>query len=155
MPCRLGWTLALVFAVATSALLYLFVVRGSTLPASDGRQAIQLSAGERDLVLGEMRAFLAAVQQITRAGVDGDVSRVVAAARGVGVSARHEVPASLVGKLPLEFKQLGFATHDGFDRIADDTAELGDATHALGEMAELMQNCVACHAAYRLDLEQP
>ena len=55
---RLCWLLTMVFVLATATLLYLFVIRGETLPASDGRKAVLLAPGERDTVLAEMRAFL-------------------------------------------------------------------------------------------------
>ncbi len=64
------------------------------------------------------------------------------------------VPGTLMGKLPLEFKKLGFDTHTRFDQLALDAEQLGDPGHSLTQLAELMQNCVACHAAYRFEVEQ-
>ena len=140
-----------VLLAAVIGMAYLFVWRGSVLPASDGRTAILLEAGERDLVLSEMRAFLQSVQQIFAAVAADDVPAISEAARRVGAAAQQAVPASLVGKLPLEFKTLGFDTHRQFDALALDAEQLGDKTHALRQLAELMQNCVGCHAAYRID----
>jgi cytochrome c556 len=34
-----------------------------------------------------------------------------------------------------------------------DAADLGDKEHAMQQLGALMQNCVACHAAYRIDPE--
>jgi len=62
------------------------------------------------------------------------------------------VPGTLMGKLPIELKKLGFDTHTKFDQMAMDAEELGDGSHALEQLATLMQNCVACHSAYRLDI---
>lgn len=150
---RICWSLVLILAVAVSVLVYLFVVRGATAPASDGRTAILLAPGERDLVLTEMRGFLAAVQSITDGVVKQDPAAVAAAARLAGVPAQHSVPASLVGKLPLPFKRLGFDTHGRFDQLALNVEQFGDTSQVLPELVELMNNCVACHAAYRIDLE--
>lgn len=147
--------LALLFLTATSVLVYLFVIRGETLPASDGRTAILLGPGERDLVLAEMRGFLVAVQGITQAVADQDPAAVAAAARQVGAAAQQGVPASLVGKLPLDFKRLGFDTHSRFDQLALNAEQFGDTSEVLPELATLMGNCVACHAAYRIDPERP
>jgi cytochrome c556 len=152
---RLCWVLTVLFAAATAVLVYLFVIRGQTVPASDGRTAILLAPGERDLVLGEMRDFLVALQEITRGVVDQDATAVATAARRVGAAAQHAVPASLVGKLPIEFKRLGFDTHGRFDQLALDTEQMGDTANVLAGLAMLMQNCTACHAAYRIDLERP
>ena len=129
---------------------YKFLVQGSVTQSSDGRVAILLNPGERDMVLAEMRAFLDSVQQINAGIAADDMDKVVAAAQTVGRAAQGAVPASLVGKLPLEFKKLGFDTHSKFDQLAMNTTDLGDGGAALGELATLMQNCVACHAAYRL-----
>lgn len=150
---RLCWFLTLVFAATTLSLAYIFLVRGATVPASDGRTAILLSPGERDLVLTEMRGFLAAVQQITSAIARDDVTAVSAAARRVGAAAQQGVPASLVGKLPVEFKTLGFDTHERFDQLAMDADQFGDITPVLTALATLLNNCVGCHATYRIDLE--
>ena len=150
---KLCWLLTLVFAVAAGAMAYVFLIRGQTMPASDGRMAILLDAGERDLVLTEMRGFLASVQAITDAVVREDPAGVAAAARQVGAAAQQGVPASLVGKLPLEFKKLGFDTHQKFDQLALDAEQFGEADQALPALAELMHNCVGCHAAYRIDEE--
>ena len=35
--------------------------------------------------------------------------------------------------------------------LALDADELEDPEHSLQQLSELMQNCVACHAAYRID----
>jgi hypothetical protein len=147
--------LALLFLAATAVLVYVFVVRGETTPASDGRTAILLVPGERDLVLAEMRGFLVAVQGITQAVTDQDSAAVAAAAHQVGAAAQEGVPASLVGKLPLDFKRLGFDTHSRFDQLALNIEQFEDTSPVLPELATLMGNCVACHAAYRIDLERP
>ena len=57
-----------------------------------------------------------------------------------------------MGKLPIEFKQLGFDTHTKFDQLAMDAEDLEDGNHALSQLATLMENCVGCHAAYRLNI---
>ena len=152
---KICWSLVAVLVLASGTLAYRFLLRGAVVPASDGRSAILLAPGERDLVLAEMRAFLQSVQEIVAALGEGSLDGVSAAARRVGVAAQHEVPSSLVGKLPGEFKFLGFDTHGKFDQLALDAEQLGDAGHTLGQLAELMRNCVACHAAYRIDLETP
>ncbi len=134
---------------------YKFIIKGNiaTGPTTDGRISILLSAGERDLVLAEMRAFLRSVQQISYAISEDNMILASEAARKVGKAAQGEVPASLVTKLPLQFKKLGFDTHSKFDQLAMDTNDLGDGNHSLSQLASLMQNCVACHEMYRIDVE--
>ena len=129
--------------------VYKFIFQGSTSGSTDGRIAIVLNAGERDLVLVEMRKFLESVQKITT-GIAGDDMELVAEyARKSGKAATVGMPGTLMGKLPLGFKKLGPGTHKQFDQLALDAEQLGDGDHALSQLSTLMQNCVACHAAYR------
>ncbi len=57
-----------------------------------------------------------------------------------------------MGKLPMPFKQLGRDTHARFDQIALDAEQLGDPRHALSQLNDVLDNCVACHAAFRIDV---
>ncbi|MCU7933164.1 MAG: cytochrome c [Candidatus Thiodiazotropha sp. (ex Codakia rugifera)] len=134
------------------AMAYKFLWQGEVAPASDGRIAILMPASERDLVLTEMRGFLQAVQTILSATQVEEMVRVVESARQAGMAAGEGMPGSLVGRLPAGFKKLGFDTHRRFDNLALDAEQLGDPQHSLQQLTELMTNCVACHAAYRIDL---
>jgi hypothetical protein len=58
---------------------------------------------------------------------------------------------SLMGKLPIGFKKMGLDTHAAFDQLALDAQEFGDRDQALSALHKLMNNCVASHAAYRID----
>ncbi|RRQ21728.1 hypothetical protein D6C00_07030 [Thiohalobacter thiocyanaticus] len=151
--CRICWGLVAVFLVLTGGMAYLFVYQGSVRPAADGRTAIVLEPGERALILAEMRAFVESVQQITTGLSQEDMETVVEAARKSGRAAQQQVPVPLMGKLPLAFKQLGLDTHQQFDQLALDAEQLGDPAHSLQQLGRLMQNCVACHAAYRLEVQ--
>lgn len=139
-----------VLAAIIAGLAYKFIVAGSTEKSADGRTAIVLAPAERDLVLAEMRGFVAALQQISAALAKDDMQAVAKAARGIGMAMSHEVPPALIGKLPLEFKQLGFATHADFDQIAQDATDLGDPRHTLDQLGSTLGRCVACHSTYRL-----
>ena len=132
---------------------YKFIYKGNVVTAIDGRIAIVLTAAEKDLILEEMRGFLSATQQIVQAVSHDNMDTVITAAKTVGRAAQAEVPASLVGKLPMAFKKLGFDTHTKFDELAMDAQDMEDKEQTLKLLGQLMQNCVACHAAYRLDLE--
>jgi len=129
--------------------VYKFIFQGSISGSADGRIAIHLDAGERDLVLAEMRGFLESVQKITMGIAANDMELVTEYARKSGMAATDGMPGTLMGKLPLGFKKLGPDTHKKFDQLALDAEEFGDGDHALSQLSALMQNCVACHAAYR------
>ncbi|OYY95396.1 MAG: hypothetical protein B7Y41_02515 [Hydrogenophilales bacterium 28-61-23] len=120
-------------------------------PAMEHRKPITLSAEEKAHIHLEMRLFLAGTQKIVTGIAANDMKLVTAAASSLGMAAAHEVPAGLRARLPLEFKKLGQATHQGFDDLARDADSLADANHALRQLGQVMSNCVSCHAMYRLE----
>ena len=153
--CKLCWTLFTLLVLTTAGITYQVVVLGNVETAPDGRVALQLTQQERNLVLSEMRDFLTAVQKIIDATNRQEMQAAAAAARKVGMAAQTSVPPGLIAKLPLEFKQLGFDTHRKFDALALDAEQLGDPDHTRNELSSLMANCIACHAAYSLVLDNP
>jgi len=128
--------------------------QGSVIESPDGRISILLNASERNMVLQEMRAFLESVQQITKAATENNMKIVAESASKVGKAAQGAVPGTLIGKLPIEFKKLGFDTHLKFDDLALNAKDFGDSNQVLIQLSELMQNCVGCHAAYRIDVSE-
>ncbi len=148
--CKFCWTILLALIVVIGVAVYKFGFVGSVVPAPDGRQALQLTSSERSLVLTEMRDFLIAVQNILAATNTEDMPAAAKAARKVGRAAQTAVPPGLVAKLPMEFKKLGFSTHSKFDELALDAEQLQDPQQTREQLAELMKNCVACHATYSL-----
>lgn len=81
------------------------------------------------------------------------MSLVIEAVKRSGNNARMAVPDSLVGKLPLAFKKLGFDAHSKFDELALNTEQLGDPDHALAQISTPLENCVSCHAMYKINAE--
>lgn len=152
--CKKCWFTVFVLFAVLSGVAYKFIYQGNTVEGSDGRTAVVLNAAEKDLLLTEMRTFLTVVQQITTAVTKEDMQLVADSARSVGGVAQAAVPASMTVKLPLEFKRLGFDTHSQFDLLALDAEQLGDPKHSLKQLSHLMKNCLACHATYRVQLEE-
>lgn len=130
--------------------LYRFLIAGETLAGKDQRTTLVLEEGERDLVLTEMRQFLIAVRGITAAANNDNMEKLAGHARAVGTTAAAAVPASLMEKLPMEFRLLGRETHNGFDAIAMDAESLGDTAHAMEQLADLLDNCIACHSTFQI-----
>jgi hypothetical protein len=116
----------------------------------DERKALNLTPPERAMILLEMRQFLGGIQVMTEAFSRDDLKAVAQAAKPLGAQAAHEVPDSLKAKLPKEFKQLGFATHSGFDQLAMDADSLGDTKHAQKQLGNILQNCVNCHSQFQI-----
>ncbi len=137
----------LTFIIAIGA--YKFIILGSTTITVDNRTIIHLNDIERNIVLTEMRDFLKSVQKITLGIATNDMQLVSEAARHSGNGVQRNIPASLVGKLPIGFKKLGFDTHSRFDQIALDAESFSDTQHTINQLAEIMQNCIACHDSFQ------
>lgn len=120
-------------------------------PDPDVRIMLSLPNDERVLVLEEMRAFVVAVQSIFDGLAKKDFAQVSLAAKTMGSGAANEIPDRVVVKLPQTFIQLANNVHTTFDAIALDALDLEDANHVAGQMAELMQNCIACHGMYQVN----
>lgn len=147
---RIHLAIIVLLLVVIGGLVYTFVVAGSTQPAADGRVAIVLDPAERALMLREMREFVAGVERVTGALARDDMPAVAAAARAVGSAKARDVPVGMLGKLPLEFKTLAFATHRGFDAIAAAADAGATSRQTLTALSELLGQCVTCHARYAL-----
>ncbi len=139
--------LSLFMLIAGAA--YMFIDRGQA-AASDDRTAIELTAAERNIILAEMRGFLDSIQEVVQGLAANDMNSVAKAARRSGMVATHDIPVSLMHKLPMGFKELGGPTHKLFDGLAREATEMGNVQIITEKLGVLMQNCVACHASYRL-----
>lgn len=147
-------SVAIALWVATIGVFAWFFVHGHTETGSDGRQAVVLEAGERGLILGEMRGLLAATQGVVQGIQQNDMKQVAQAARAVGMASAVDVNPALMAKLPMEFKSLGMSVHHDMDDLAA-AAEAGKpAGELLGMLSASMEKCVACHSAWQLKAEQ-
>ena len=118
----------------------------------DQRTPLALSDDEAAFIRREMRGLLESIREILDAAGTSDRQRIIAAARRAGMNgpeAEH-IPQSLAPKLPLEFRKLGLATHRAFDQIALDVEKSGAAALVHRQLADLMNNCTACHATWRI-----
>ena len=141
---------ALLLWVVTITVLLWFFLRGSTAAGTDGRTAIMLHPEERELVLSEMRGLLVATQGILEGANQGDIPRIIKAARAGGMAGTAEVNPALMAKLPLEFKALGMSVHHEMDEIAKAAEEGRPTTELLKMTSDTLTKCVACHAAWQL-----
>jgi len=143
------WTI-IILLLGLSGFLVNKFVSGKVEPSEDGRTSVILTKDERNLVLAEMRAFLVSVQGVSQAITENNMDKVEKLATKAGMAAEQDTPGSLLQKLPLGMKKLGFGTRDKFDEIARTAKTSKDAAIARKQLDTLMQNCIACHIAYRL-----
>ncbi len=122
-------------------------------PDDPERQVLLLPPEARSAVLREMRIFLQSVAGVLHGARIGDLEQAAEQAKRSGMGARAMLPQGLMGRLPQAFRTLGMDTHRRFDQLAMDAAQMGDPDLALEQLDRLMDNCVACHAMYRIDPE--
>lgn len=142
--------IAILLWVATIAVFAWFFIRGNTVAGSDNRTAVVLGAGERNLILSEMRGLLAGTHDILDGINHNDPKQIAQAARSIGMGSAADVNPALMAKLPMPFKQLGMSVHHDMDDLAQ-AAESGKSMPELQSMlTNTVAKCVACHAAWQL-----
>jgi hypothetical protein len=100
-----------------------------------------------------MRVYLESTRGIIEALADRKMSVVAENARKAGTGALHDVRLSVAAKLPPEFVLLSMDTHQKFDalsRYADAAGRIGGKTEVLQHLSDILANCTACHATYRI-----
>lgn len=123
--------------------------------ADDSRQRIDMPDMMREHMLGNMRDHLLALTEIQAHLGSGafDAAAEVAESRlGMTSLASHNAE-HMAGFMPAEMREIGTRMHTAASRfaiVAQDSAVDGDAKRAISALSTVMQQCVACHAAYRV-----
>ena len=146
------WIIAIVSILLNLGLIYLFLIKGSTVKSTDSRIAIELPQEHQDFALKEMRDFLESVQQINEGILNNDATKVINAGKKSGGSVIDHAPKGLLGKLPAGFKQLGFGAHDLFDEIAVSAEKEFNPKTSQMQLNTLLNTCTACHSSYKFVL---
>ncbi len=121
--------------------------------SNDKREAIALSALERDHVLAEMRQMLQSTEGVVTGLAAGDMAAVQSAAALSGRRAPMTVDQMLHTKFSKEFLSLGAAAHGGFDDIARLATEGAGSTAVTAKLGDVLQACTSCHETYRIEIE--
>ena len=143
------WAIIVLLLVFSGFLVNKFI-SGSVAPYEDGRTSVVLTKDERNLILAEMRAFLVSVQGVSQAISENNMEKVAEVAHKAGMAAEEGTPGSLLQKIPLPMKKMGFGTREQFDGIAQTAKTTKDAKLAREQLDTLMLTCIACHSTYRL-----
>jgi cytochrome c556 len=138
---------------AVAALFMLVVATAAR--AADTRQKVELPPMMRDHMLANMRDHLLAVSEIQDALAKGAFDRAADIAENrVGMSSLKSHGAShMAPYMPEAMRDIGTGMHRAASRFAvaaQEAAVTGDTRRALGSLAEVTRQCVACHAAYRV-----
>lgn len=135
-------------------LIFRFFIIGNTIQnPKDNRVAIALSKENREFVMFEMRTFLEGIKNIHDGLQSNDYKKIELNASKSGMSVENHVPAELFRSLPLDFKKMGFDTHDRFDKIAKMAKEKARKEAINQELSGLMNNCVSCHSSFKIEVK--
>lgn len=123
---------------------------------SDARMLVEFPPVLREHTLASMRDHLRSLQRIQQALAEGayDEAGEIAEQR-LGMSSLPLRQAHEVAKyMPRGMQDAGTAMHRAASRFAlslQEAAITHDLHKPLAELAQVTANCVACHAAYRLN----
>jgi len=118
----------------------------------DARQKIKLPAMMKEHMLGNMRDHMLAIHEIQSALAKNEVDKAAdIAEQRIGMSSLVEHHAAMMAPyMPKNMQEIGTEMHHAASRFAIVVKE-GDAMKSLDGLAKITQQCVACHAAYRLN----
>ena len=138
----------------TISLLFLALMLSSVALAEEKRQAdaridLQLTEPEATVFLAEMREMLRSIQGIITGIGKEDRELIISSARYSGNRMARNTPASIREKLPESFKALGGPTHLMFEELVI-RAEVEEMDMLAEFTGELMEQCLACHAQFRV-----
>ena len=122
---------------------------------ADGRQAVAFPEPLRTHTLANMRDHLAALQEIQQALAEGAYERAAGVSENrLGMTSLKSHGAHDVAKfMPGGMQAIGTEMHRAASRLAIEAANAGaagDARKAMGALAAVTRQCVACHATYRM-----
>ncbi len=118
---------------------------------SDNRKLVKFPAPMRTHMLGNMRDHLTALHEIQAALAAGKLDQAAdVAEQRIGMSslALHNA-AHMAPYMPQPMQDIGTAMHHAASRFARSAHE-GDLKKSLADLSDITQQCVACHAAYRV-----
>ncbi len=118
---------------------------------SDDRTELKIPAPMKTMQKKMMRQHMATLSEIAAALAANDLNKAAAAAKtNLGWNQEEEKKCSMIEKMTGEpdFTKLGKAVHQKADELAD-AAKAGNRDKALAAMAELINNCNACHNKFR------
>lgn len=147
-------TIVLLLAIILAG-AYKFIIKGNVVvDVSDERTTIALKEGERNFILGEMRALLGKIQRLVTLLAHDDMAAFTKLSKQLKDESGGEIQQSLIGKMPIAFKQMSRKIHADFNKLYEDAVEKNDKEHSLKQVSDLMLNCVACHSTYRFQVKE-
>lgn len=146
--------LLLISLAANVCLVYFFFIKGNTHSLdNDQRVAIVTTKANKEFVMAEMRGFLETIRDINEGISNNDPKKIIAAAKKSGDAATEHVPNGLLRALPLNFKKLGFDTHDKFDQLAKAVEKQYNKEETQQQLNGILNNCTSCHQTFKFETQ--
>jgi len=126
-----------------------------SLGAEDTRQLVEFPPPMQAHMLANMRDHLLALEAITRQLAEGRYGAAAETAEGrLGMSAMQaHGSARRAPFMPEPMRAIGLGMHRAASRfaiVARNAEVTGDLGAAFGALSQVMQQCVACHEAFRV-----
>jgi cytochrome c556 len=123
--------------------------------AQDARQKVEMPPMMQEHMLGNMRDHLQTLTDIEAALAKRDFDKAAEVAeQRLGLSSLEAHGAAhLAPYMPKPMQDIGTAMHRAasrFARVAQEAAVKGDMSPVFAGLSEMLRQCVACHATYRL-----
>ena len=116
----------------------------------DQRKSLGLNPAEKAEFLAEMQQMLGSIQGWIHGIALEDSAMIIKAAQYSGNRMARATPDSVRAKLDDEFKSIGGPTHLMFEELII-RAETDPTDELLLFTAKIMNNCMSCHAKYKVD----
>jgi cytochrome c556 len=142
------------FAVLVAVPVLLFGLTAAQ-ATEDVRALVKLPEPMRTHMLANMRDHLTALNEIQTALAKGEFGKAADVAEnrlGMSSLASHNA-AHMAPYMPKAMQDTGTEMHRAasrFARAAQEAAVDGKLSRPLAELSQVTQQCVACHASYRL-----
>lgn len=121
---------------------------------TDARTLVHFPAAAKRATLAEMRAHLQTLGEIQMALSKSEFELAAQLAENkLGLSSMHGDMYASARYMPAGMREMGYAMHQSASQFAveaQNASASGDLHPALAALAKVNQNCVACHAAYKL-----
>lgn len=115
------------------------------------REAVGMTRADAEHFRTGMQAYLSSLYAITIALSKTDRAGVATNARASGMSAVKDVTVTKALMMPPQFVLLAADTHERFDALAAAADAGATRSDLLTQLSDIVANCTACHAAYRLE----
>lgn len=131
---------------ATALLLTLFTLPVTASP-DDHRIPVSLNDTQKTYVQGHMKTMLEAISQINQHLANQQPEKVAQLVKDMQQQSHQKKPKGLGKALPDDFRALSRQMNGHWKVLMTPTSDIGKVN---GKVADILNQCNACHRSYRL-----